>query len=373
MSRKSKGHQLRLLGDVWYICWSDYDVAAKRSRSQRRTTGTGDRSEAEAILANFILEKRAVDSLSSSDSPVSFFLVDYWENHAGSVESSERQRSILQHLKAHFGLVPPDAIDIPMVQDYVAARRRGAIGTCPAGDGTVRLELTYLVAALNFAVKHKKLDRAKVPHIPMPPAPAAKDRWLERGEAESLREACADFRLRLFVEMGLHTAARKRAILNLRKSQVDLERMQIDFNPPGRIQTKKRRPKVPIATALLPWIQKAYAVWPDSELVMGASGDIGTTFDTACRKAGLEPDRPWVLEKRKPSRVELDAYRRARVTPHTLRHTWATWAAQSKVSLWEIAGVLGDTLATVETKYAHHHPDYLRDAINFNNEREKQS
>lgn len=38
--------------------------------------------------------------------------------------------------------------------------------------------------------------------------------------------------------------------------------------------------------------------------------------------------------------------------------------AQAGVDLWEIAGVLGDTLATVEKTYAHHHPDYLRRAIN---------
>jgi integrase len=57
-------------------------------------------------------------------------------------------------------------------------------------------------------------------------------------------------------------------------------------------------------------------------------------------------------------------YWQARVTPHTFRHTWATWAAQRGVPLFEIAGMLGDTMKTVEKNYAHHHPDHLRGAVN---------
>ena len=53
------------------------------------------------------------------------------------------------------------------------------------------------------------------------------------------------------------------------------------------------------------------------------------------------------------------------VTRHTLRHTWATWAAQHRVSMWDIAGVLGDTVETVTRNYAHHSPDDLRAAVNF--------
>jgi len=53
------------------------------------------------------------------------------------------------------------------------------------------------------------------------------------------------------------------------------------------------------------------------------------------------------------------------VTPHTLRHTWATLAARAGVPLFQVAGVLGDTLPTVMRVYAHHCPDHLRGAVNF--------
>ncbi len=50
------------------------------------------------------------------------------------------------------------------------------------------------------------------------------------------------------------------------------------------------------------------------------------------------------------------------VTPHTLRHTRATWLMQAGVDPWPAAGHLGMTLKTLEKTYGHHHPDYQKDA-----------
>lgn len=47
-----------------------------------------------------------------------------------------------------------------------------------------------------------------------------------------------------------------------------------------------------------------------------------------------------------------------RITPHTLRHTRATWLMQAGVSPWEAAGHLGMTVKTLESVYGHHHPAY---------------
>lgn len=48
---------------------------------------------------------------------------------------------------------------------------------------------------------------------------------------------------------------------------------------------------------------------------------------------------------------------------HDLRRTWATLAARRGVALWQIAGVLGDTVEAVGAHYAHHAPDHLRGAV----------
>jgi integrase len=52
------------------------------------------------------------------------------------------------------------------------------------------------------------------------------------------------------------------------------------------------------------------------------------------------------------------------VTPHTLRHTAATWLMQRGTDLWEAAGYLGMTVEVLERVYGHHHPDHLGEAVN---------
>jgi integrase len=51
-----------------------------------------------------------------------------------------------------------------------------------------------------------------------------------------------------------------------------------------------------------------------------------------------------------------------RVTPHTLRHTAATWLMQRGVPIWQAAGYLGMSAEMIERTYGHHHPDYMRGA-----------
>ncbi|MGC1353119.1 MAG: tyrosine-type recombinase/integrase, partial [Xanthobacteraceae bacterium] len=59
------------------------------------------------------------------------------------------------------------------------------------------------------------------------------------------------------------------------------------------------------------------------------------SWRTAVRAAGLDKD----------------------VTPHTLRHTRATWLMQKGIDPWEAAGHLGMSLEMLERNYGHHHPD----------------
>jgi hypothetical protein len=51
-----------------------------------------------------------------------------------------------------------------------------------------------------------------------------------------------------------------------------------------------------------------------------------------------------------------------KVTPHTLRHTAATWLMQRGVPIWEAAGFLGMSPEVLQETYGHHHPDHLRGA-----------
>lgn len=52
------------------------------------------------------------------------------------------------------------------------------------------------------------------------------------------------------------------------------------------------------------------------------------------------------------------------VTPHTFRHTLATWLCQADTQLTKIAAILGDTVEVVASHYAHHLPTDLDRAVN---------
>ena len=50
------------------------------------------------------------------------------------------------------------------------------------------------------------------------------------------------------------------------------------------------------------------------------------------------------------------------VTPHTLRHTRATWLMQAGIDPWEAASSLGMTIQMITQHYGHHHPDFQKRA-----------
>jgi integrase len=210
--------------------------------------------------------------------------------------------------------------------------------------GTVRRELTTLRAAINFAVSEGRLTRT-VP-VSLPEAPPGRDRWLTRGEAAALLRAArrpgnaARSYLPLFILLALYTGARKEAILSLRWPQVDLNLGVIDFNPPGRLRTSKRRARIPIPDRLMTFLRLERQRGSDLGYLVNRGGarlgDVKRAFATACEKAGLED-----------------------VTPHTLRHTCGTWMAQRGVSMFEIGGWLGHSHDRTTELYAHHSPDHL--------------
>jgi integrase len=50
------------------------------------------------------------------------------------------------------------------------------------------------------------------------------------------------------------------------------------------------------------------------------------------------------------------------VSPHTLRHTAATWLMQRGADPWQAAGYLGMSVKVLLDTYGHHHPDYMKEA-----------
>ena len=140
--------------------------------------------------------------------------------------------------------------------------------------------------------------------------------------------------------LGIFTLARPSAILELEWRQVDFERGLIDLNPPGRTQTKKRRPVVPMNDMLREELEKAFEV-RDCEYVISRGGKALASIKKAFAAAS------------KRSNVFA--------TPYSLRHTGAVWAAEQGIPMSELAQMLGhDDSRTTEKHYARYSPLYLR-------------
>ena len=238
--------------------------------------------------------------------------------------------------------------------------------------GGARADLETMRAAINHHAKenlHYGLVRVTLPAKGPP-----RDRWLTRDEAAKLIWACWRYRetqtlhrgrnrgepietekrplrhLARFILIGLYTGTRASAIASaspyrdLGHSFVDLDQGIYYRLAIGRRATNKRQTPSPVPPRLLAhmrrWVRRGvitshFVEWHNPPVKSVKNG-----FKHAVQLAGL-----W-----------------GKVTPHTLRHTAATWLMQRGVPIWQAAGYLGMSAEMIERHYGHHHPDYMRGA-----------
>lgn len=215
----------------------------------------------------------------------------------------------------------------------------------PLSNATLVRDLGLLRAALTWAVDNHWL--VKAPKIKLPTSPQARDRWLTRDEYARLVESAVEPHMRLFIIMALNTGARKSAILELtwgpvdqKQKGVDLIERRIDF---GEGYANKYRSRHCAVNSTLLAELKGASNLATSDYVIEYAGekikDVKTGFQAACRRAGLKG-----------------------VSPHTMRHTAASWMIQAGISYADVGKFLGNSARVVEEVYGHHAPDHLRDA-----------
>jgi integrase len=178
-----------------------------------------------------------------------------------------------------------------------------------------------------------------------------KDRWLTKTEAARLLNAARPYQhLRRAILLQLYTGSRPGVILALRWDQVDLKAGILRRLPRGAAQDdKKRSPPVRLGRRITAHLKR----WRRLD---------GPHVEFVCHYAGRAVTDPHLAWSRAIKAAGLAG---TGVTRHTLRHTRATWMMRAGVPIWEAAGFLGMTVATLSRVYGHHHTDFQERAANI--------
>lgn len=313
-------YRTKLYRGRFYAVWSN-----ERGETERASLHTADSEEAARRLIDF---ERGMTA--PPGSTVGDYVKAYLDYKRTRIRDIVRLDGAWANAKDTFGHLRPDQITPEICSEYAGHRR--AMGR---SDGTVLKEINTIRQALNW----NKVNTAR---FEAPSAPPARDRYLTKDEARKLLGGCVQPHVRLFVLLGLSTAARKSALLGLTWDRVDFERGRINLTVVGETN-RKRRATVPINDQLMAELKAAKEA-AQTPYVIEYAGDrvlnVKKGFAAAAARAGLED-----------------------LTPHDLRHTAAVWMAEDGVTFEEIAQYLGHSSPKVTfAVYARFSPTHLRKA-----------
>lgn len=203
-----------------------------------------------------------------------------------------------------------------------------------------RRDLEVLRAALFYWHKHKKA-LTRVPSVLLPDKPQPRERWLTKDEAKRLRRAAMKHpHLYRFVILGLKTGSRSGVILDLQWDWIDLNQGVMSRRGVGDMEAaNKRKPPVRLGRSLVRLMKRWKKADKGIKHVVHYEGKpikkLRRSWAAACKEAKLK-----------------------NVSPHTLRHTRATWLMQAGIDMWEAAGALGMSVNVLTRVYGKHSPDF---------------
>lgn len=321
------------------------DIPAKDGRKRQRvkleaTTEDAARAELDAFVERQEILRRA---------QASHTVGGLWEMWLAEREADKLDNSIYRAnwmaLGPHFGARVPDVLDTQSFRAYAQARFDA--GRSP---WTVHTELVRLRACLKWAAEAHHIARRPKVWVPQPGK--HRDRVLSIEEAGRLVQAvqAGDPHISLFVVIAFATGARHRAILDLEWSRVDFIGGVVQFdNEPQRDPMskswRKGRALVPMNRAVRTALEQAYE-GRQSNYVIEHGGrrlkSVRDGFANAVGRAGLRD-----------------------VTPHTIRHTVASWL-EDRVGDARRAQLLGHgNIETTRKVYTHSGAAMLTEAVGY--------
>lgn len=297
--------------DVWWI-----DLR-HRGRRIRRSTRTADRDAArrqhDELAARLWRERQVGRQLSDA-------LLAWIDERP----RSDKALGTVRQIRAAYADRPLVDVTPESVERELGRR----------GPGAYNRLMVVIRASLNIARRRGWLE--SVPPFRRRPEPAAEDRHLTREEWLALR-AELPAHLRDMADFALATGLRWSNVALLQWDQVALDR-RAAWVPAGSAKAR-RAIGVPLSDAAMAVLRRVEGV--DPVFVFTYAGrpiaSPKTAWNKAVARAGLKGVR-W----------------------HTLRHTWATWHAQSGTPLPVLKELGGwASIDIVMRRYAHLAPSYV--------------
>ena len=347
MPQKRKPPRLYLRQDGPRKSW----VIRDGSTNIRTGCGESETAEAERQLHQYLAEKFQPKRGGRSDEvTIGDVIIVYLDEKAGSTARPKETESALGRLNDFFGAMKVADIRGKTCRAYVEHR---------GNTGGARRDLEVLRAATNYYHAEHTLDM--LPKISLPEKSPPRERWLTRKEVADMIRAARRLKqcghiIRLLL-IGVYTGTRLSAMLGLQwmpntsGGWVDLERGIIHRKAQGeRVAHNKRKTPVRIPPRLLTFLR----YWQEADRKR-----ITTTLNV------IHYYGDKVIKPHKAFRkVRGEAGLGEDVTPHTLRHTRATWLASAGVDVQEAASSLGLTVDEFERTYLHNDPQFQQNAAN---------
>lgn len=286
---------------------------------------------------------------------------------------SETTKFHLRRLLQHFGTTRLMDIAQPQVDDAYRAILRDGVNASPATK--MRGVLTPLRAVLEFAAIRRWCDR---PAFATPKIPKRRTNYLRPDEVDRLIQAATPH-LRPLIIFLVGTGARLSEALELEWRDVDLRGKRAVV---WQKQGNERRVDLPpcVIRSLLTLGHRDGPVFrprirrPDASGVINdgyaskgrlAGGQIKSAWSVACRKAGL-PGRTRKWQPKGSTAIKTAFV--SEITPHDLRHTWATWHYCLHRDILRLKDDGGWATLSIVTRYAKKMPDeYKKDVENWLN------
>lgn len=335
---------------IWYVRGT---VAGE---SVYETTGTADKSAAEGYRQkreSNLYERRVHGERA---------VVTFEEAALSYVEANvpaRREADAILKLSTHFRNVRLADIDQAAVDRACAVLCKD--GAAPATK--IRSVITPLTSILNHAARRRWCD---VPKFDRPEVAVVEPQWLTPEDALRL-EAAAEPHLKPLLRFLLCTGARLSEALELEWKDVSLQDARATFRvtkggrarhaglPPAAVAALagidgREGPvfRHPVPQPRKPDEELRYVMTPYADRGRLEGGQLKRCFHTACRRAGLGK---WEIRP-----TDNDAKRKVFVpslTPHVLRHSWATWFYALTKDPFKLRNEGGWATVSMVERYAH--------------------